>query len=435
MKYFILIISTGILATHASFASNEFEQIQDCGGVIKIEGNQCKSAKVTLSFSGCELSQKPVTATKVICEHNSLKARYSSEDFRFQGQASMTQDDWGDTTWKSVGKLSQWKKKKTPEKSREIASEETSEGIKVEGFVDLQYRWIEDDNVNTGYRINDAALYFSHSYKDINLFLDLPFAFDAEQDTNDNDITETENKNQISFSQGKAQAFVNYKKSKFDVTFGQFDTIYGFELNDAKDLFFSIPGETFSKALPVTHSGLLLAYSDNGFTTKLLASNAKNQGVYNGTNPEYGAQIGYAKDNYYLSIGYLTHNPANLGANPVNGTEDTLLDIVAGYSYAGFDINIEYDTLQDSSLADDPNAMMIHITYKLRDNLILGARYDLANEFSGAYKTTQVSGGINYLHNKHLRVKLDTTNNQVEVNKGDDSLTSAGANLSAVYSF
>lgn len=60
--------------------------------------------------------------------------------------------------------------------------------------------------------------------------------------------------------------------SNLNLTFGQFDTLFGLELNDSKDRVFGNTRLAYEQTLPVAHSGAYLTYSGNGITARLLAA-------------------------------------------------------------------------------------------------------------------------------------------------------------------
>jgi hypothetical protein len=69
-------------------------------------GDSCSSADVQFSFEGC---QNPPSAsqmaTKIICDKNTVKARWQEGDVRYEAQFEKTKDDKGVVTWKPVGDM------------------------------------------------------------------------------------------------------------------------------------------------------------------------------------------------------------------------------------------------------------------------------------------------------------------------------------------
>lgn len=193
------------------------------------------------------------------------------------------------------------------------------------------------------------------------------------------------------FGTDKSQAYLRYKLSdSVTVNFGQFDTLYGVELNDSKDRIFSKTGIIFDNFLPSTHTGLVLEKTWNGFTGKVMAANPSNKGTQ-GTvasgdyRTEYGATLGYANENYRLQLGYLTRPMKKLDG--LTWSQRDYVNVTAGVTFGNLSFDAEYDQLTDptkntlttgdsTDVEKASTGYMGLLSYKFGENWLVGLRYE-----------------------------------------------------------
>ncbi len=151
----------------------------------------------------------------------------------------------------------------------QFAVADTAESLKVGGFVDAQFHTTNDYSLTEGVTIHDGAVYVTMKSGKTEAKLDIPFKANFDIASNS-----TEGAN-FALGRTKMQAYITHAYDfDFSWKLGQFDTIYGFELNDSPDLVLSRQGFIYNNMIPFMHSGLLLSYKfANYFTFNALASN------------------------------------------------------------------------------------------------------------------------------------------------------------------
>lgn len=307
---------------------------------------------------------------------------------------------------------------------------------KVGGFLDFQFRSITaEDNDPTfdingdgifdadedlsGFQVRDGAVYITHSLSDTDLTIDLPFFW---SDTDNNNF-------QIATS--KAQAFLGLKLSdNFKLNLGQFDTPYGFDVNDSKDNYFSNQGLIYTYFVPVTHTGVMALYTMSGLTFKLLASNADNLGARRSKSNEYGLQAAWANDMFRLTVGGLTHKR-------IEGAKN-LIDVMAGMTLGAWALDIEATQLQEpkptgfTAEFDSGTAFLVQTTFKTCEKSSIGARYESVTtrpNFAGSVVSpeshTQFSVGGQWQWNEAVKLRLDYTAGQLQPLADDNTGTAA----------
>lgn len=310
---------------------------------------------------------------------------------------------------------------------------QSANDLKITGFADLRLTSIAYDESSgsngypdSGFSLEDGALYFEYKKDNVTFFLDAPFRRKKDADSSGTPTDTQSNDSNILFGADKAQIYGKIGTDfGVDLTLGQFDTIYGVEANDSKDRFFSVGGLIYEKFLPTVHMGAMAGYSYEGAYAKAFVANPKGKGTL-GTetttkdeNFEYGAAIGYSNEMYRGQVGYLTR-----GIRKSNNTENgqrALLDVTAGITWAGVSFDVEYSSLADdskntltsSNTADQEDAatgMIALVTYAVTDSFSVGARYetmsnDPAKESND--KTTATALGVSYTWSPAFQLKAD----------------------------
>ncbi len=212
---------------------------------------------------------------------------------------------------------------------------------------------------------------------------------------------------------------------------GQFDTIYGFELNDSKDRFFAKTGLVYDQIMPVTHTGVLFSYTNDGAYARLLAANPNNKGTLGesatgDTNYEYGTAIGYSNADYRIQVGYLTR-PINKAGTTTVGMR-SLIDVTAGLTLGKFTADVEYAILADENkdkLTADPTdkessgtGLLALVAYNCDDNWAFAARAERVEKLT-TDKLSSLGVGAHYKWNSTLHTRLDNIQTTTEVAAGD----------------
>ncbi|RYZ80283.1 MAG: hypothetical protein EOP06_25645, partial [Proteobacteria bacterium] len=253
-------------------------------------------------------------------------------------------------------------------------------------------------NSESGFGVEDGALYFTYEKEGATFYLDLPFRRQKSLDLGATTDKEVSNNGNIQFGNDKAQAYIKYSPfDKFTATFGQFDTIYGVELNDSKDRVFGKTGIVYDTMLPVTHAGVQLQLDVGAGYIKALAANSANKGTLGnsatGDNSyEYGGAIGYGSPAFRAQVGYL-QRPINKADGSGNGNRG-LIDVTLGTTLGIFTLDLEYLDLRDANknqltatntdVEKNGMGLLLLTTVALGDHWVAGLRVEQVKYDPGA---------------------------------------------------
>jgi hypothetical protein len=488
----LCVLTVPLLSQAKEYASKE-----NCGSAQIVEGTSCPNIKVNFTFSNCELKSEPKPATKVLCEDKTLLATFEAENFKYEAQFESSTDSWGALSWKSLGPLKQWTVResakettqaslKLPEKkkkkitvaptptpaptpafpdtpvAKEAKVEAKSEAtLKFSGFFDFRMTSLSRDPLSgssgspeSGFGVEDGALFLNYQKESLSFLLDVPF-----RRLKNSDVGVTTNPNaspngNVVWGNDKLQAFVKYASpSNFEAVFGQFDTIFGVEVNDSKDRYFSKTGLVYDYMLPVTHTGALVSYNYNGAYGRLLSANSNNKGSLGASasgdnNYEYGAALGFANDMFRGQWGYLAR-PINK-ASGENGGLRSLTDVTLGTTLGKFNLDLEYSNLKDESKntltpADTSDieangvGYFLLASYNVTDQWSLGARIEqVTNDPAQLSVQRTDSQGLetHYKWNSQLETRIEWIQYRYQqIPSLADTLTDKRFGISNIFTF
>ncbi len=313
----------------------------------------------------------------------------------------------------------------------------SGEPVKIRGFVDAQYKWQKSQDNTTGAVINDGALYFTHKTGDTELFVDLPFAYSNQGVTYDaNGVAQTNN----SFLVGgtKPQAFISHTMGSTKLQLGQFDTIFGLELNDSPDIVFSTQGILFANMIPLTHTGAVVSHAFGPVTVKAVAANSVtgkgDAGAQLKGKGEYGATVGYTDQMFRASVGYLTGRIVSTNAT-LQDKSRNFTDLVVGGTFGSFLIDVEY-AMEKFADRDQGTGLAVIPVFNINEQFSAAARYEMLKDVSvggSIFGTaTQITAGVQYLMSEALRLKVDYSVLNLKSPDRDDDNSFAFA---AIYKF
>ncbi len=379
-------------------ASSAFAQ--DSCAKASLEG-ACPNLKVTFDLSKCSDDPGKGGPAKVSCSGETANASYSTDKYAYSVEVKKTQKAWGEEGYQVVRSVRELIVKSDPEKAKPVsesasAAPEAEEEIappSFSGFVDFVGNY-QKEAKSLGFSVYDAALYASHEIRNFKLNVDLPFAWVGEQDDGAGNISYP---NDFKFATGKAQAYVTVgfepAYGSWTLTAGQFDTIYGFELNDSADRFFPHEGLLYTYMLPTTHTGMMIGFSkEHGpitMTAKALAANRYNQGAKGGENVDFGGQLGLTHEMFRTYVGYLTTNLK--GAAGFRH----FIDVLVGGTFGKFSLDTEFDFIKEPGSPNAFGIMGLGVVQVL-DPLGLGLRGEYTSKAGGVYRQFQISGGFNW---------------------------------------
>jgi len=434
-------------------ASDDYKKSSSCGSAKVVSGDSCPNVNVEFNFSGCQLNSQPEVAKKIICEGSEFKARFQKDGFRYQARFKRADDGWGGVSWSQVGAIEQYVKvlpkptpspapvAKTPpepevpaapvfintERAPSAESSEGSSKFSFSGFADVRYSNYSIKDLGTtsghpqsGFALEDGAVYGSYEGEKLSVMFDLPFRRSATGGVSSNA--------NVVLGETKAQAYLTYKfHEMFSAQVGQFDTLYGVELNDSKDRLFGTAGIVYNATLPIVHTGMVLDFHMNGGYLKALVANPSDRGSYGAaTNPddntEYGAALGYSNDFIRGQIGYLAR-PINKATGTEKGTR-SLLDFILGTTYGPFSIDLEYNMVDNpnkntltptinTDSEDAGQAFLALASYKFNDEFLFAVRYEsLTNDPFGdstatVDKASSIGGAFHYTMDEHIQLRTE----------------------------
>ncbi len=458
-----------ICSSFQAVAASEYKKIDPCGSASVVSGDTCSNAKVQFKFAGCEIQSEPQMAKRIICEKHVIKARFQEGAFRYEAQFQKVDDSWGGVSWKPLGGVTQYSKNLPAAKAPALevkaavqtadrlpaaaeappaplpstavtaASESAnSSPFKFGGFADLRYTnfstkdnpSVTTGNPESGFGLEDGAFYGNYENENLSVVLDVAFRRGKDIDI-DLSASKPNQSSTGNFTIGpdKSQLYLKYKVgSNFVVSFGQFDTLFGVELNDSKDRIFGKTGIVYDYTMPTTHTGLMVEFSAHGFYAKSFAANSNNKGSFGSATAgddktEYGAALGYSGGMIRGQAGYMTR-PINKASSTGVG-DRALLDVIVGTTIGGFSLDLEYsqvtdpnkNTLTSTDSNDLENAgygMLALASYKFTDEFLIGARYEVVkddpNSLLGSVRTTTAIGGsVHYRLAKELELRTEYT--------------------------
>ncbi|MBC86873.1 MAG: hypothetical protein CL677_06800 [Bdellovibrionaceae bacterium] len=263
-----------------------------------------------------------------------------------------------------------------------------SDGITVGGFVDAGYEmnpgFLETTSAGAGeagennrFLVNQGAFYFSKSSENGSMHIDMPFV----QNSTSGSLT---------FATGMAQAYVVRNLGDYKLTFGQFDTIFGFEANDSIDVFYARNGAVFG-IMPVTHTGATFAGKINdSIEYTVLVGNSASTGAQSGeqadeTDPEMGLKFAYSSSQFRASLGVLSTGYSDSGCGTADCGSQMLIDLLLGKDFGKFSVDLAVDQITNpgGDASDASEAIL---------GILIDTRYNMNSEHAFGLRLEQVTG-------------------------------------------
>ena len=297
----------------------------------------------------------------------------------------------------------------------------------ISGFADVGYSWIDEDSFNSGFRLFAGSLMVEHKFQDSRFYLDLPIKWAGPLDTDNDGIADSAATNNFDLAKEKAQLYLEHKVGEWTLTLGQFDSIYGYEANDAADNFFARLAWVGINVSHGTHNGLMLAHQRGPWSLNLIASDAVGKGSLGNTSPEYGGMIGYTQENGYLKFGYIEYSD--------HGDPMRFSEILMGLMRDHWELHLELDHVDQVGQQDDTQAFLVSFTSQANDKWAWGLRFEGTSDYPGTYRRMDQTAGLKRTVNDHLVVKLDYRHSKSQSTQGATESKEDSAALSAVYRF
>jgi hypothetical protein len=264
--------------------------------------------------------------------------------------------------------------------------------VKTNGFVDARYQFnhgklalngasVEQGDLPNTFLIKDGALYISSEKENSSAYLDLAF---GQVNSSGGGATAS-----LGFAASRSQAFVSHKYDMgLDWKLGRFDTPFGFEAVDTKDILLATQGLVWS-LMPFTHDGIFVNYKFAQFNLGVFAGNSNQLGTQaQGRELEIGAKLSWISELYRLSLGYL----GNQKDKTASGTEfnrESIVDVAAGATMSLLNVDITYDVFTPASKTyTTPTAEV-----KPVQAFLAQVSYEFLTSFWGIVRFEQVTNG------------------------------------------
>ena len=334
--------------------------------------------------------------------------------------------------------------------------------FKFGAFADFRYTQVSEHNdpniananAESGFGLEDAALYANYDKDKVSVVADLAFRRAKDKDFNSAATTPEQSSN-ANFSLGleKSQLYAKYRIiPELAATLGQFDTIFGVEVNDSKDRVFGRTGLVYEQALPVTHAGFMLDYARSGFAAKAFVANPGGKGS-RGTSTagddheELAGSLGYSNEWIRGQAAYITRK-IQRAVGGVNYGRRSVTDLILGTTLGGFSFDLEAafvsdankNTLTSTDSADLENAgqaYMVLASYRVIEPLLLGARYEWTRNDPSAQsidRGTAAGFSVHYRLAPELELRSEYVDYQFK-NLTGTKWNASRFNLAAVLTF
>lgn len=479
-RMLISILAASVAAPWAQ-AEPKFEQTTNCAKATVISGDTCSNAKIRFDLSGCGVAASEKIVDKVKCEGQQITGRTTQDDVRFEASFNKKDDGWGAVEWQAVGEVKTFKKKAPapvvakPKPSTPVAvapapelapvmtqaapteeparepSQAAAPAVKVNAFIDFRRTDVYSHNHNvdtspvsnerSGFLVEDAALYLSYTNQKLEGMIDIPFSRNGTTDSDSVDL---------GFAKAKAQLWMRYAiTDSLKITLGQFDTFFGFELNDSKDRVFGNGGLMFGMN-PVVHSGAYLEYAWNGVVLRAMSANPADRetlGTGDGAHYETGASVGWSNSMARFQLGYLTREMKDLATVPGDSRRN-YMNAVAGVTYGPVSVDVEYTTIHNpkkntltDSATDEENdgrGVGVYVTYNLNDSWRLAGRYEMLTDDPGSlnyYKATSGAGQVQYKIQDGLAVRAELVSVWTKRNQSTDKYGETRSDIGFLATF
>jgi hypothetical protein len=307
-----------------------------------------------------------------------------------------------------------------------------ADGVKVGGFVDAQYHWVKDA-AHEGFTVNDGAVYLNADLAACSAVVDIPFRGNYT-------ATSTTTPAMFELAGSKTQAYVSHK---YDMgaswRLGQWDSPFGIDGNDTKDVALSRRNIVAENMLPTVFAGALLGFDVNkDMGVNFFVANQRNEASRRGKDAELGGRFWMNAGNFGFGAGGIYGKRS--------GTTAYLVDVTAKLSMDKLSVGAEFAMQKDDSIRTDASGMGIVglVGFGVTVTMALNARVAYLSKAT-AVSTIGVSMdssmaltvGPSFDMSKALRCKLDYTlrSDTVSVLGVSTSSSTHSAVIASVYSF
>lgn len=302
-----------------------------------------------------------------------------------------------------------------------------AEDSKFSGFVDFQYRWIEDySSYKTGFQIYDAAFYYQKNLNTQTLFfIDAPVS-SKEPDVSGSTVVSS---NELELWQGKAQMYLSHQYQNSTFYFGQFDSVFGVEANDTLHNPLPIEG-IMNQQLPSVHRGVMLTqeFKEQDIKLDIIAGNQESSGYDNKRPLEWGLNAFKKWEHIHASLGYLYSRDS--------GQNNEMANFIASFFLNKIKVDVEYSWVRKISNLKDTVGGSIRLSMPVkegREYQFLAEQADEVNSLA-RQRLFVISGSEELMKVVKLKIGVGLRQNW-ETTYEDKSSDQAMFTSSLLYSF
>jgi hypothetical protein len=333
-------------------------------------------------------------------------------------------------------------------------------GVTFSGFVDAQFQsaskspYNSSSNLNSrGFSVHDGALYITRATKNTEVKVDIPFSLrdkGGKKIGTDSTGGDVFGQNSVDFDIAtvRAQAYVSHKmENGFRWKLGQFDTSYGFEVNDTVDGTFTRQGYVYNYTDPFVHTGLQLGYDMNStMGINVLVANRKDGGLQNdyisSTSTLSKRQLQYGLQ--FVSTGDIRYSVGALYQSTSTKNADLYADITLGKTFGStaVDAEMSWNNNEFSGRSTvNTIAYLLNVVHTIDSTWSAGVRGEyLKNAFlPGSAAATEsaylVFAGPQMNVSELLKLKLDGFWDSKKVVSGATAVNAYGGQIAAVHRF
>ena len=266
-----------------------------------------------------------------------------------------------------------------------LTAQDDNGEFNIEGFVDLQLR--SSHKHGDDLAMDDGAVYLTMNYQHFDVFADLPFYFDQQDDS-------------LDYNSVKSQIYIESNNEQgFTWKVGKFDVIVGMEDNDSFGLPFTNGSAFAGSPFPTTHTGAQLGYQGEIFGAQGVVSSKSDSGRIGGSDLSYGAVINWDGKGWR---GYA----AVLEEEAEENQRDTVFNVVLGRDFGPLALDLEYAGTSPES-GPSGYGLQLQGVYSHSSQLASVWRLEQGAELEGVDRATGWAAGLQWDRFKHMRLKLD----------------------------
>lgn len=271
----------------------------------------------------------------------------------------------------------------------------------VSGYINIQYAFDHGQlplsssyrvpGPVSGFLVHQGTFMITHETENVEFLLDIPYR--RASFLNGTFSPDPSRDNEIELGTQEAQAMLKWSTtSGLSFQAGQFDSPFGLEANDTKDIFFARHG-IMRDMRPRTHTGVQIDYARLPFVLQMIIANAGEGGrQQSGRSPSLGLRAIWSEGQGSIGLGLLAEDVYGsyaLDASDISYRPRILANLVGEIELNNFFISVEGSVIQsefsktknlESSLAQVNHDMvmgfLVQVVRPVTEKIKAGLRYE-----------------------------------------------------------